>query len=533
MIGCYRDRRFPTCMTLSRHSIRPVRSLTRCLGFFAVALVSTLVAPPAKAFSFADVAQRAQQLAASPYKKRETNLPKELQGITYDQYRDIRFKPDQMLLAQAQSSASNSRFFHQGLYYDQPVEINEIVGSVVARDPVRSGPVRLRRQQARPQAPAAASASPAFACTTRSTRRRTRTMCWSFLGASYFRALGQGPALRPVRARARDRHRRSPRARNFRASSSSGSSGRRRARRSSRSTRCSIRRASTGAYRFVLKPGIDTVDRREGAPLPARERRQARHRAADEHVLLRREPARARATTTGPRCTTRTACRCSPAPANGSGARWSNPKRLLVTSFALTNPLGFGLMQRDRDFASYEDLEARYERGRARGSSRRGNGARAASSSCRSRRRTRPTTTSSPTGCPTRRRRRRAVRPRIPHALAEGQRDAAAAVVGGADAARPRLFTRAPTTASASSSTSRGRRYETAGGCAGRGRGHRRCERRDRRAHCPSQRCHRRVAREHAGASASTTPNRSSCGAFLRSGENTLSETWSYVLPPE
>jgi glucans biosynthesis protein len=39
-----------------------------------------------------------------------------------------------------------------------------------------------------------------------------------------------------------------------------------------------------------------------------------------------------------------------------------NPKRLLVTSYALNNPAGFGLMQRDRRFGNYEDLEARYER---------------------------------------------------------------------------------------------------------------------------------------------------------------------------
>ena len=37
-----------------------------------------------------------------------------------------------------------------------------------------------------------------------------------FLGASYFRALGKGPALRAVGARPRDRHRRSPRARSSR-----------------------------------------------------------------------------------------------------------------------------------------------------------------------------------------------------------------------------------------------------------------------------------------------------------------------------
>ncbi|RZA10069.1 MAG: glucan biosynthesis protein D, partial [Lysobacteraceae bacterium] len=39
-----------------------------------------------------------------------------------------------------------------------------------------------------------------------------------------------------------------------------------------------------------------------------------------------------------------------------------NPKQNLTTSFATTNPRGFGLMQRDRQFANYEDVEARYER---------------------------------------------------------------------------------------------------------------------------------------------------------------------------
>ena len=38
-----------------------------------------------------------------------------------------------------------------------------------------------------------------------------------------------------------------------------------------------------------------------------------------------------------------------------------NPRRLLITSFELTNPKGFGLMQYDRSFANYQDLEARYD----------------------------------------------------------------------------------------------------------------------------------------------------------------------------
>jgi glucans biosynthesis protein len=39
-----------------------------------------------------------------------------------------------------------------------------------------------------------------------------------------------------------------------------------------------------------------------------------------------------------------------------------NPKRTQVNSFGVRELKGFGLMQRDRNFGSYEDLEAQYER---------------------------------------------------------------------------------------------------------------------------------------------------------------------------
>ena len=51
---------------------------------------------------------------------------------------------------------------------------------------------------------------------------------------------------------------------------------------------------------------------------------------------------------------------------NGRGEQiWrplSNPADLQVSAFVDNNPRGFGLMQRQRDFRAYEDLEARYER---------------------------------------------------------------------------------------------------------------------------------------------------------------------------
>jgi glucans biosynthesis protein len=38
-----------------------------------------------------------------------------------------------------------------------------------------------------------------------------------------------------------------------------------------------------------------------------------------------------------------------------------NPKTLLVNSFQVNNPVGFGLSQRDQDFDHYQDLESNYE----------------------------------------------------------------------------------------------------------------------------------------------------------------------------
>jgi len=50
----------------------------------------------------------------------------------------------------------------------------------------------------------------------------------------------------------------------------------------------------------------------------------------------------------------------------GNGERvWrplSNPRKLQVSAFVDNNPRGFGLSQRARNFAGYQDLEARYER---------------------------------------------------------------------------------------------------------------------------------------------------------------------------
>jgi glucans biosynthesis protein len=117
---------------------------------------------------------------------------------------------------------------------------------------------------------------------------------------------------------------------------------------------------ATGAYRFVLRPGVTTALEVDGklflrknmaklglAPLTSMfffgpnqrsGREDYRPEVHDSEGLSIRE-------------------------ANNSWI-WRplvNPKRLLVTSFALSDPAGFGLMQRSRAFDRYQDLEARYD----------------------------------------------------------------------------------------------------------------------------------------------------------------------------
>src|SRR5258706_7618331 len=101
--------------------------LHRSVAVFCLVSASlySSVCVAATAFTFNDVATRAKQLAAESYKKPSSNLPKELQGLTYDRYRDIRYKPSESYWRKAKLPFELA-FFHQGLYFEQPIKINEI-----------------------------------------------------------------------------------------------------------------------------------------------------------------------------------------------------------------------------------------------------------------------------------------------------------------------------------------------------------------------------------------------------------------------
>jgi periplasmic glucans biosynthesis protein len=74
---------------------------------------------------FDNIQSRARDLANKPYVAPGADkLPAWMSGLTYDQYRDIRFNPNQALWA-ADNLPFRAMFFHPGYIYREPVTLNE------------------------------------------------------------------------------------------------------------------------------------------------------------------------------------------------------------------------------------------------------------------------------------------------------------------------------------------------------------------------------------------------------------------------
>jgi periplasmic glucans biosynthesis protein len=330
-----------------------------CLLLLAFLGLSTAATGAGAAgFDFDVVSKRARELADAPYRAPVPNLPAELRELDYDAMRDIRFKPDRAQW-RAEKLPFELMFFHPGRGFQETVRINAVdAAGAVTRlgfetDMFDYGRNKLDLQKLRNVGFAGFRAHYAI------NNPRYKDEVVVFLGASYFRAVGQGQVY-GLSARGVAVDTASAQGEEF-----------------PRFTEFWVERPApnaktltihalldsarlAGAYRFVVTPGVDTrIDvsarlfPREAiakvglAPLnsmytfgenqPGRDDYRPEVHDSDGLSVL-----------------------------NGNG-EWIwrplvNPKRLLVTSFGAASPKGFGLMQRDRNPSNYEDPEALYER---------------------------------------------------------------------------------------------------------------------------------------------------------------------------
>ncbi|EGF31821.1 Glucans biosynthesis protein G precursor [Oxalobacteraceae bacterium IMCC9480] len=323
-----------------------------------LATCAALAGNSAFAFDFADVAQRAKVLSQSAYKKPAGNLPKSIDNLSYDQYRDIRFNTDKSLWRSARLPFEVA-FFHQGLFYDHPVKINEVINKRVREIKFDPQSFNYGKNAIDPKQLEQLGFA-GFRVHTALNSKKYKDEVVVFLGASYFRALGKGQGYgASARGLSIDTAQNSgeefPQFSEFWLDRPDGN-----AKELTIYALLDSRRA-TGAYRFTIKPGSDTeVDVK--AQLFLRENVATLGIAPLTSMYFFGENQRSTVEDYRPEVHDSDGLSVQTGSDEWIWRPLVNPKRLLVTSFALENPKGFGLMQRERNFSSFQDLESHYEK---------------------------------------------------------------------------------------------------------------------------------------------------------------------------
>ncbi|HTW75593.1 MAG TPA: glucan biosynthesis protein G [Steroidobacteraceae bacterium] len=316
--------------------------------------------PPVHRFGFEDVQRLAQQRAAMPYVDRSGPLPGSLAHLSYDQYRDIRFRPERALWRH--QGLFEVQFFQRGFNYSRRVNITEVDADGTLRavpyDPSDfdfGGSAASVHPQSLPSSLGFAG----FRVHYPLQRPDYKDELIVFLGASYFRVLGRGESY-GASARGLAIDVATPGGEEFPYFSDFWLVKPPPQQRTLTIYALLDSPSLTGAYHFEVRPGGTTdvevsatlYPRRSVAklgiapltsmylyglnsPLAINDYRPEVH---DSDGLLED---------------------------SGSGEwLWRplvNPRTLRVSSLADEHPRGFGLDQRDREFADYQDEEAHYQ----------------------------------------------------------------------------------------------------------------------------------------------------------------------------
>lgn len=300
---------------------------------------------------FEAVKALAAKLAAEPYKE-APRMDGDMRKLSYDHYRALRSRPDTALWREGKG-LFHVEFFPAGFIYDRPVQVNVVDNGTAT--PVSISPDQFDFSDTGLKQPPKDLALAGFRVTYPLNRPDKFDEVISFLGASYFRAIGRAQTYGAS-------------ARGLAINTGIGEPEQfpifrqfwlvKPAEGANELTVWALLDApdATGAFAFIIRPGARTV--------------------VDTHAFLyMRNDVKLLAI--APLTSMFFAGKMSPPRddyrpeihdsdglyiATGSGERlWrplSNPSGLAISSFGDTNPRGFGLMQRERDFERYQDSGA-------------------------------------------------------------------------------------------------------------------------------------------------------------------------------
>lgn len=315
-------------------------------------------APAPADFGFEDVRQRARELASQPFDDHAIHLEDWLKQFDYDDYREIEYRRDKALWHDA-DHPFRAMFFHRGGIFPNPVQ-HYVVRRGVA-EPFKFDPdlFNYRALKIEGQVPEGLGFAGFKLLYPLNDPDRFDEVL-SFLGSSYFRALGEGNtyglsarglAVNPSKFG----HEEFPWFRAFWLEEPESSDP------AIRLWALLDSQSVTGAYEFVVKPGNPTT-------------------LDVQCTLFTRKPIEELGI--APLTSMYLFGETDPYPAGvdfrpevhdsdglaihfQSGERlWRplhNPDKTAVTKFPAPGIRGFGLVQRDRNFENYQDLEAIYQ----------------------------------------------------------------------------------------------------------------------------------------------------------------------------
>jgi glucans biosynthesis protein len=307
-------------------------------------------------FGFEDVKKVAQERATREYKPMSESLPQALADLSYDQYRDIRFRPASALWHG--QSLFEVQFFHRGYRTRQRVNIFEV-------DATGATPVAYNSQYftfGKLLKPPKASATLGYAgfrvhFPLQSPAYKDELI--AFLGASYYRVLGRNQHYgASVRGLAIDTALQS--GEEFPAFTDFWLVRPQPADRSLTVYALLDSKSVAGAYRFEIRPGAITQVEVRSELYPRRPIAKLGVAPLTSMFLYGEDGVGRRFDDYRPQV------HDSDGFMNQTGhGEWiwrplGNPRELRVNRFMDENPHGFGLIQRERDFAHYQDLESLY-----------------------------------------------------------------------------------------------------------------------------------------------------------------------------
>ena len=317
---------------------------------------STPQAPSATPFDAGTVREAARALAAQPYRAPSETLPGPIADLNYDQYRDIRFRPEQAFW-RSEKLPFQMQLFHRGFLYKPRVEMFEVSGGQAR--PIRYSPDLFDFQNL-PRPPAEDLGFAGFRLHAPMNRPDYYDEVIAFLGASYFRALGKGQ-IYGLSARGLAIGTADPKGEEFPLFRSFWVERPREGVNAITVHALLDSPSCAAAFRFAIRPGESTVMDVESTLFPR-----------SDMALVGVAPLTSMfwfsAINRAGRDDWRPAVHDSDGLALSTGRQeriWrplANPRDLQISAFGDVNPRGFGLIQRHREFNDYEDLEARYEK---------------------------------------------------------------------------------------------------------------------------------------------------------------------------